>query len=91
MLIPTAIKFVSVASLHTRMDDIEALQRTVRRVGAVIVVVLALIGTEVAEFGALWAVVVGAGAVLYLLVSVAVEFLNDVDPIEEPAEQRGGD
>jgi preprotein translocase subunit SecY len=73
------------------MDDIEALRRTVRRVGAVVVVALALIGTEVAEFGALWAVVVGGGAVLYLLVSVAVGFLNGVDPIEEPAEQQVDD
>jgi len=73
------------------MDDIEALRRTVRRVGAVVVVVLALIGTEVAEFGALWAVVLGAGATLYLLVSVAVEFLNDIDSIEEPAEQQVDD
>jgi hypothetical protein len=69
------------------MDDIEALQRTVRRVGAVLVVVLARIGYEVSELAALWAVVLGAGAALYLIVSVAVGFLNGVDPIEDPAEQ----
>ena len=67
------------------MNDTEALQRTVRRVGAVLVVALARIGYEVTEFGALWAVLLGAGAVGYLLVSVFVGFVNSADPIEDSA------
>jgi hypothetical protein len=73
------------------MDDIEALRRTVRRVGAVVVVALALTATAAAEFRAHGALLLGAGAALYLLVSVAVGLLNGVDPIEEPAEQQVDD
>jgi len=73
------------------MSDMKALQLTLRRVGAVLVVALAGIGNEVSEFGAPWAVLLGAGAALYLLVSLAAGVLNGVDPIEEPAEQQGDD
>jgi hypothetical protein len=73
------------------VNDTEALQRTVRRIGAVLVVVLARIGYEVTEFGGLWALLVGGGAALYLLVSLFVGFVGSVDPIEDPAEQRPDD
>jgi hypothetical protein len=73
------------------VNDTEALQRTVRRVGAVLLVALARIGYEVTEFGGLWAILLGGGAVLYLLASLFVGFVGSVDAIEEPAEQRTGD
>jgi hypothetical protein len=72
------------------MDDVQALQRTVRRVGAVLVVALARIGYEITEFGALWAVLLGGGAVLYLVVSFFVQYVDTAAP-DHPAENEASD
>jgi hypothetical protein len=61
------------------MDDVQALQRTVRRVGAVLALLLAIPmnGGDYFQVGFVATVV----AVLYLVGSFALQFLDSVDPI----------
>ena len=73
------------------MSDIAALQRTVRRVGAVLVAVLARIGYEIVEFDALWAVLLLGGALLYLVASFALQYVDTAATGQSPAESREND
>jgi hypothetical protein len=70
------------------VNDTEALQRTVRRIGAILVAVLSRIGYEVTEFGGLWTLLVGGGAVCYLFVSLFVQYVDTAAPSQTPAGQR---
>jgi len=64
------------------MDDVQALQRTVRRVGAVLALLLAIPmnGGDYFQIGFVATVI----AVLYLVGSFALQFVESVDPIAEP-------